>query len=56
VIKAKFKIYECQRATGSGAEQTSHCQWHLCVKQYKCVIVGGVFDDSSDVDPTVMKL
>jgi cell division protein FtsL len=28
VIKAKFKIYERQRATDSGTEQMRHWQWH----------------------------
>jgi hypothetical protein len=35
VIKIKFKIYELQRATSSGAEQTRHYQWRLYVKQCK---------------------
>jgi hypothetical protein len=34
VIK-KIEIYEWQRATDSGVEQTRHCQWRLCVKQCK---------------------
>jgi hypothetical protein len=29
-IKVNFKIYEWQRVTGSGVEQTRHCQWRLC--------------------------
>jgi hypothetical protein len=35
VIKVNFEIYEWQRATASGAEQTRHCQWRLCIKQCK---------------------
>jgi hypothetical protein len=32
VIKAKFSIYEWQRATASGVfTETRHCQWRLCV-------------------------
>jgi hypothetical protein len=56
VIKSNFEIYEWQRATGSDVEQIRYCQWRLCVKQCKRATDSGVFGDSSDVDPMIMKL
>jgi hypothetical protein len=35
VIKINFKIYEWQRATSSGVEQTCHCQCRFYVKRCK---------------------
>jgi hypothetical protein len=43
VIKVNFEIYEWQRVTDSGAEQTRHCQWRLCIKQCKRVTDSDIF-------------
>jgi hypothetical protein len=41
MIKAKFKIYEWQRATSSGAFASRHCQWHLCKRATASGVFGG---------------
>jgi hypothetical protein len=43
VIKTNFEIYEWQRATDSGAEQTRHYQWRFCIKQCKRATSSGAF-------------